>query len=105
MDIPIEFYNDTSQQTDDAGLYEMVEERIHGLAQGHTDITGASVNIKQPSQKNETPYIFEATVVIYIRPENIAATEKDGDIVAALKGALDAAERQVYQKREKHRNY
>jgi ribosomal subunit interface protein len=105
MDLPIELQNATDQTGDDKKLYIMVEDRIRDLAQGHTDITGAAVNLTQPSQDNETAYIFEATVVLYVRPENIAANEKEGDLEGALKGALDAVERQIRKKREKLRKY
>jgi hypothetical protein len=50
---------------------------------------------------DETPHMYQARVVVYIRPENIVAIEKAGDLDGALKGALEAAERQVRQRREK----
>jgi hypothetical protein len=40
-------------------------------------------------------------VVVYIRPENIAAVEKAESVEAALKGALAAIERQVREHRER----
>ena len=51
--------------------------------------------------KGESSYQYEATVVVYARPENIAATEKEDNPTTALKGALSAVERQVRQKRDK----
>lgn len=104
-EIPIELLNTTDGHVSDENLYAMVEERVLKLAKGHTDITGAAVNLTQPSQNTQTPYIFEVTVVLYVRPANIVATEEAGDLEGALKGALDAVERQMREKREKLRNY
>jgi len=81
----------------------MIEDRLSELRKGHTDITGAAATLEQPAQGRETPYIFEANVVVYMRPKNINATEKHEQPEIALKGALDAMERQVRQQREKLR--
>ncbi|HEX6385915.1 MAG TPA: hypothetical protein VF177_14690, partial [Anaerolineae bacterium] len=67
-------------------------------AEGHNDLTGAAINMRQPA-KGETSFLHEATVVVYCRPQNIAATEKKDNPTAALKGALSAVERQVREKR------
>lgn len=48
-----------------------------------------------------TPHRYEATVVVYILPINIAATEKYETPERALKGALSAVERQVPESRDK----
>jgi ribosome-associated translation inhibitor RaiA len=103
-DFPIEFYNDTEVGNDHA-LFVEAEESLRALAKGHSDIVGASVNLTQPSQNNATPYIFEATVIAYTRPQHIAATEKAGDLRGALRGALQAVERQVRAQRERLRDY
>ena len=79
-------------------LFDEADRRLRSLAEGHTDIVGAAVSMKQPAVK-ETPPLFEATVVTYVRPENIAATEKADNPMMALKGALNAIERQVRKKR------
>ena len=106
MDIPIELHNAVSSRDDhDRDLYILAEERINRLAKGHTDITRAEITLTEPTKNNHTTYIVEATVVLFIRPSNISATETAGEPKIALKGALDAVERQVYQKREKLRNY
>jgi ribosome-associated translation inhibitor RaiA len=39
--------------------------------------------------------------VTYVRPSNIAATEKADNPMTALKGALNAVERQVREKRKR----
>ena len=54
--------------------------------------------------KTETPFLYEVTVVVYSRPEEIAATTKEADPVIALKDTLSAVERQVREKRAKLRD-
>lgn len=102
-----EFRLEMKNETDveDYGLYVEAEDHIRAISQGHSDIIGAAVNLTKPSQGNEAPFIYEATVVLYARPENIAATEKQSSATEALKGALDAVERQIREKRDKYRNY
>jgi ribosome-associated translation inhibitor RaiA len=72
------------------------------LAEGHDDLIGAAVSIEEPA-RGENTYLYEATVVAYTRPNNIAGTEKAEQPIQALRGALDAVERQVREKREKLR--
>jgi ribosome-associated translation inhibitor RaiA len=106
MDIPIELHNAGIDRDDhDRQLYILAEERINQLAKGHSDITKAEITLTEPTKNNHMTYIVEATVVLYIRPTNISATETAGEPKIALKGALDAVERQVHQKREKMRSY
>jgi ribosome-associated translation inhibitor RaiA len=50
-----------------------------------------------------TPHCYEATVVVFKRPDNVAATERAETPEGALKGALSAVERQVRELREKLR--
>jgi ribosome-associated translation inhibitor RaiA len=61
---------------------------------------GASVALEELTQE-ETPHVFEARVVAYIKPDNIAAIEKSDSALGALKGALSAVERQVREFRNK----
>lgn len=98
-DLPIEFYNEVN---DDTTLQDEVEDRIRELAKGNTDITAAQVHIRKYGL-NDDP--FEATVSASVRPAAIAATETGRSAEAALKGALDAFERQVRDQREKLRGY
>lgn len=105
-DFPIEMHVSPALGDDaEKKLYVEVEDSLRKLAKNHTDITGAMINIQQPAADRETAYIYQAKVVIYARPSTIAATEKDGDVAAALRGALQAAERQVREKRERLRDY
>jgi hypothetical protein len=63
-------------------------------------VIGASVALDQPAS-GESPYLYQARVVVYARPEHIAATEKGADLHSTLKGALNAVERQVRERRAK----
>ena len=76
------------------------EQRLWLLAEEHTDLIGASVALEKLAQ-DDVPFLYQARVVVYIRPENIAAVEKAESVEAALKGALAAIERQVREHRER----
>lgn len=102
LDFPIEFRTDITNT--DLDYYIMIEDRLIQLAKGHSDITGAAATLEQPAAGQKTPHIFEATVVVYTRPNNITATEKQDQPELALKGALDAVERQIRQQRNKLRD-
>jgi ribosome-associated translation inhibitor RaiA len=101
-DFPIEFRNDVVEDSD-IDFYIEIEDRLRALAKGHQDITSAAVSL-EPVAERETPF-FEASVVVYVRPNDIAAVEKADDPLKALHGALDAVERQVREQREKLRNH
>jgi hypothetical protein len=97
-----EFLNQTQQP--DAELYQLAYGKITELAQGHSDIVGAKVSLEELSS-DRTPHAFQARVVLYVRPEHIAATEIASSSVEALQEALNAAKKQVQEKRNKLRNY
>jgi hypothetical protein len=97
-----EFLNQTQQP--DAELYQLAYSKISEMAQGHTDIVGAKVSLEELSSET-TPHAFQARVVLYVRPEHIAATEIAPSCLEALQQALDAATKQVQEKRNKLRNY
>lgn len=97
-DFTIEFESEVPHF--DESLKQEVENRLQKLARGHTDMVGAAVSVKQPA-KTETGFIYRARIVAYVRPENIAAVEKDDTVEGALKGALKALEKQIRKKREK----
>jgi hypothetical protein len=82
----------------------MALEQITDTAEGHSDITGASVSLEELSS-DETPHAYQARVVVYVRPKNISATEVMASGVDALQEALDNAIQQVREKRDKLRNY
>lgn len=105
-DFPIEFHVEPEIGDDiEKALYVEAEDRLRKLAKNHTDITGAAVDVTQPAEGRETPYIYKVNVVVYARPSTIAAVEKHMEVDVALRGALKAAERQIRDKRDQLRNY
>jgi ribosome-associated translation inhibitor RaiA len=101
MDNPnfdFEFYSEVPDLSDDHRLE--VQDRLEKLAGSKRDMIGASVAIEDIAG-GETPHFYRARIVAYIKPENIVAVEKGDNIEIALKGALEAVERQVRKRREK----
>jgi ribosome-associated translation inhibitor RaiA len=79
-----------------------VESQLRELAAGHTDLTGASVALEPPLQA-ETSYLYEARVVAYMRPANLVGVEQHEMATAALRGAVQAVERQVREERTRRK--
>ncbi len=100
LDFTLELNSENLNKEAEYDLYTEAEERLRTLAAAHDDMTGAAINVRRPAS-GESAYLHEVTVVVYSRPEHIAATEKDSSPMIALKGALDAVERQVRKRREK----
>lgn len=104
QEFTFEFLNEVQSlgpQVEDR-LRAEAEQRLRKLQAGHTDLMGAAVSVEQPIHA-ETPFLFQARVVAYARPKNIAATTKESDAMNALKGALAAVERQVREQRARLR--
>jgi len=78
------------------------ETRLRKLQKGHSDFIGAAVSLEQPA-KAETNFIYRARVVVYMRPENMAAVAKEADPLVTMKHALSSVERQVREQRDKLR--
>lgn len=97
-DFYVEFQ--TEDLPDDSALRAEAERRLRALAGERNDMVGASVVVER-MESGETPHVYRARVIAFVRPENIAATEKSDSARGALKGALRAIERQVRAKREK----
>lgn len=103
LDFTIEFNSELADKELEKSLMTEAESELRKLASGHSDITGAAVTLRQPAKK-ETPPLHEATVVVYTRPDNVVGKEKQDTPSGALKGALDAVEKQIRKKREKLRD-
>jgi ribosome-associated translation inhibitor RaiA len=100
LDFTIEFNSDLDDTSFEEELFLEADSRLQTLAKGHSDITGAAVTVRRPAVA-ETPPLHEATVVAYVRPNNMVGKEKQESAVGALKAALDAVERQIREKRDK----
>jgi hypothetical protein len=98
LDFHLEFTTKVPHLRDQ--LLPETDERLQALREGHTDLIGAAITIEELTQ-NETPHLYRARVVVYIRPKNISGEEKAENPNLALKGALDAVERQVNERRAK----
>ena len=100
LEFEFEFYAD---EIDNPALEEELlleaDSRLRSLAEGQRDMIGASVAVEK-QVKAETNYLFRARVVAYIKPDKIAAVEKESSAMEALKAALEAVERQVREHRE-----
>lgn len=100
LDFTLELNSEGLSQDEEGFLYAEADSRLRALAEGHSDLIGAAVSLKNPASGKTTPF-YEATVVAYVRPTNIAATEKKENPMMALKGALKGVERQIRQKRSR----
>jgi ribosome-associated translation inhibitor RaiA len=100
LTLPIEFNIEVPTFPDEFRLE--IEETIQDLSEDHQDITGASITLSQPAH-GETPYLYRASIVVYMRPENVYADEKSATLEAAINGATDAIVRQVREERKKRR--
>lgn len=100
LEFDFEFYSEIPDPDD--GLRAEAEKRLLALTEGHNDLTGASVTMEELTSET-TPHRYEATVVVFKRPDNVAATEKGERPDGVLKGALSAVERQVRELRERLR--
>lgn len=99
-DFDFEFYTEIPDPGD--ALRAEAREHLLALTEGHDDVIGASIAMEELTGE-ETPHRYQARVVLFVRPENIAAVEKSDSAEGALNGALTAVERQVRKKRDKLR--
>ncbi len=97
MPFEFEFHNEIDNLDD--SLRDRAEERLVRLTKGHQDLIGASISL-EPLVRAETVFLYRARVVAYVRPRNIVGVEKADTPEGALKGALDAVERQLRAKRD-----
>jgi ribosome-associated translation inhibitor RaiA len=92
-----EFHSDVD--TIDDNLRDRAEERLVALTKGHRDLIGASVSL-EPLVRAETTFLYRARVVAFVRPRNLVGVQKADTPEGALKGALDAVERQLRAQRD-----
>ncbi len=99
-DFDFEFYSEAPKTANK--LKNEAEQRLRELAEGHTDMIGASVVLEPVARKqSETPMLYEARIVAYIRPSKLVTTEQAKTVAEALLGALETMERQVRERRDK----
>jgi ribosome-associated translation inhibitor RaiA len=100
LDFHLEFHSDVEPLED--ALIAEADRRLRALTEGHDDMVGAAVGVEELTG-GETPHRYQVRVVAYIKPDNIVGVEKADAVETALKGALDAVERQVSTHRDRVR--
>jgi ribosome-associated translation inhibitor RaiA len=98
LDLPIEFNVEVPVLPEK--YRQEINQTLWDLASDHQDMTGASITLSQPAH-GETPYLYRASIVVYMRPDNVYADEKSDTLEGAIKGASDSIERQVRERRDK----
>ncbi len=94
----IEFhFGDKVGDTD--ALRRMALSRLDRLAKGNKDLINASVVVVAEG-RGETPHRFRARIMLEVRPHSVVSHQVDEEPELALRGALEAAERQVRDKRD-----
>ena len=96
----IEYHSDGPELTDVPKA--KIENRLAKLVHKHHDLTGASVSVQTVSG-DTLPHTYRARLVLYRRPNNVAAVTQGTVLSATLDAALDAAMRQVRDRRDRHR--
>lgn len=99
-DFEFEFYNEV-EHLDDAWR-DKAEQTLRDLAEGHNDMIGASVAVKEVAE-SETTKLYQTRVVAYVKPKNVVGVEKSQHAEPAIRGALEAVERQIRKLRDKKR--
>ena len=79
-------------------------ERIQALNKDRQDLIGALISLDEIAGVKD-PFLYEARIVAYKKPENIAVSAKENSPEAALKQALSALERTVREDRNQRRSY
>jgi ribosome-associated translation inhibitor RaiA len=101
LDFTIEFNSsDLFSEELEHDLFLEADAQLRQLAEEQNDLRGAAINIRAAAQVDTNP-LYEITIVVYARPNDIAATVKVHDPITGLKNALSAIERQVREKRDK----
>jgi hypothetical protein len=96
LDFHIDYFIEVPDVKED--FIEEISEGLHSLAEGHDDFIGASVTVEEIAGV-EDPFIYQARMVAYIRPENIAVIAKRETSETALKEALSTLEDRIREER------
>lgn len=90
----------TELDIDVSKLREKALNRLLKLKKGHNDIIGASIDLYREEHEH-TPHVYEARIVVYMKPNNIAVIERGPEPDDAINKALKVVERRVRNYREK----
>lgn len=97
-DFDYQFYTEVPNL--DGAFASKAEAELRALAEGHKDVTGAHISLRQPAH-DDTPFVYEARVTVFVRPENIVTVEQGATAEGTLNGAVKNAIRKVREKRER----
>ena len=101
-ELDFEFYSEDLATPDlEQELWAEAWDRVQDLAGDRDDMIGASAAVERVEGR-ETPHVYKARVVAFIKPSNIVVNKKAEQPMAALQEALDSLERRVRELREKH---
>ena len=78
------------------------EQRLRALTKNRNDLIGASISVEDIAGVDDR-FLYQARIVAYLKPENIAVVEKRETPEAALKDALANIEEHIRTERSKRR--
>ena len=76
------------------------EQRLRALTENRNDFIGASISVEEIAGIEDS-YLYQARIVAYLKPENIAVVEKRETAETALSDALSTIEDRIRSEREK----
>jgi hypothetical protein len=85
-----------------ADLLMESEQRLRALTENRNDFIGASISVEDIAGV-EDRFLYQARIVAYLKPENIAVVEKRESAERALKDALSNIEERIRTQRDKRR--
>jgi hypothetical protein len=79
------------------------EQRLRVLTENRNDFIGASISVEEIAGIDDS-YLYQARIVTYLKPENIAVVVKRETAETALRDALTTIEDRIRADRDKRRN-
>lgn len=79
------------------------EQRLRALTENRNDFIGASISVERIAGVEEI-FLYQARIVAYLKPENIAVLEKRETAESALRDAVSTIEERIRSERDKRRN-
>mgnify|MGYP006303696047 FL=1 len=101
-DFTLEFRVESESVEPEEEMRREADRRLRELTYDHNDIVGAAVAVEELTG-SETPHLYEARVVAYMRPNNLTVVEKASEALQALQNALSTMERRVREERARLR--
>lgn len=97
LDFYIDFNIETPEVIGEAILGE-ADRRLRALTENRTDLIGAAVALEDIAGVEDS-YLYQARIVVYMRPKQIASVAKNENPRFAIKDALTDLERKVRESR------